>query len=122
MKAIVRRRILWFVIGVLAVWLLATSFQAAFWSRDFAQARALEEVTQFCLSTGRDPALLRSPCEDTFGDAFWSFEWHYDGEPRYLIGVWFSWDGDPEFYTGRKDDPSSAAYEPRRTPFREAKP
>jgi hypothetical protein len=112
MKARVRNRLPFIGLAVFALVLLASMFQTVFWSRDSARARALHEVTQFCLHSGRDPALLSAPREDTVGNATWSFEWHYDGKPRYLVGVWFSHDGHPELYSGNRDDPESAAYDP----------
>ena len=113
MKAPVRNRLLLAGVAVLLLAVLASMFQTAFWSRDSARARALHEVTQFCVQSGRDPALLTAPREDTVGNAPWSFEWHYDGKPCYLVGVWFSHDGHPELYSGNRDDPESAAYAPR---------
>ena len=113
MKTRVCKRLLLAGVSVLLLWVLASMFQTAFWSRDSARARALHEVTQFCLHSGRDPALLSHPREDTVGNAPWSFEWHYDGEPHYVVGVSFSRDGHPELYSGPRDDPNSAAYDPR---------
>ncbi|MCX6855858.1 MAG: hypothetical protein NTV80_13240 [Verrucomicrobia bacterium] len=113
MKAQFRNWLLLVGGSVLAFVLLSSTFQTVFWSRDSARARALQEVTQFCLNSGRDPALLIAHREDTVGNTPWSFEWDYNGKPGYLIGVWFSHDGHPEFYSGSKDDLRSAAYDPR---------
>jgi hypothetical protein len=113
MKTSVRKRLLFAGVSVLLLLLLLSLFQTAFWSRDYARAQALHEVIQFCQQSGRDPALLSGPREDTVGNAPWSFEWHFEGKPRYLIGVWFSRDGHPELYAGSRDDPGSAAYAPR---------
>ena len=113
MKTRIRNRLIFAGVAFLLFALLASAFQTAFWSRDYARARALHVATEFCQRSGRDPALLTDPREGTVGNRPWSFEWHYDGQPRYLIGVWFSHNGHSELYTGPTDDPASAAYEPR---------
>ena len=113
MKARVRNRLIFAGVAVTLAALAVSAFQTAFWSRDYARARALQVVTQFCQSSGRDPALLTDPREGTVSNKPWSFEWHYEGQPRYLVGVWFSHSGHSELYTGPIDDPASAAYEPR---------
>jgi hypothetical protein len=113
MKSRDRNRLLFAGVAVLVSVLLASAFQTVFWSRDSARARALHEVTQFCIRSGLDPALLTDPREDTISNKPWSFEWHHDGEPRYIVGVWFSHSGHPELYSGPTDDPESAAYESR---------
>ncbi len=112
MKAKVRNRVLLAGVAILLLAALASMFQTAFWSRDSARARAMHEVTQFCMNSGRNPALLSGLQEDTVGHAPWSFEWDYDGKPRHVIDVWFSHDGHPELYSGNRDDPESAAYDP----------
>ena len=91
----------------------AAAFQTVFWSRDYARTRALRAATEFCQRSDRDPALLVGPRERTVSNAPWSFEWRYEGQPRYVVGVWFSRSGHAELYSGPADDPSSAAYEPR---------
>jgi hypothetical protein len=113
MKARTRNRLVLAVVASLFLVLLASMFQTAFWTPDFARARALNEVTAFCIRSGRDPKLLTVSLEDTISNKPWSFEWRYDGEPRYLVGVWFSSSGCPELYSGPIDDPESAAHESR---------
>ncbi len=113
MKARVRNRVLLAVVASLLLVVLASMFQTAFWTRDSARARALNEVTEFCIRSGRDPKLLTGSREGTISNKPWSFEWLHGGEPRYLVGVWFSHSGRPELYSGPIDDPESAAYESR---------
>ena len=113
MKARARIRLFLAVGASLLLVVLAGMFQTAFWTRDFARALALNEVTAFCIRSGRDPKLLTGAREDTISNKPWSFEWHHDGKPRYLVGVWFSHRGRPELYSGPIDDPESAAYESR---------
>ena len=111
-KSGVRNPLLFAGVTVLLFGFLVGEFQAKFWSHDYARKQALQAVTEFCQQRNWNPALLTNPREDTVGNTLWSFQWHYGGQPRYLIGVWFSNNGRPEFYTGPTDDPGSAAYEP----------
>ena len=108
-----RRRILIYVAILNLALITGSEFQAYFWSLDYAQARALRRVMEVCISSGRDPKLLSGPRETKVGSQPWAFEWTYQGQPRYLYGVWFSRSGYPELYGGDPDDPDSAAYEPR---------
>jgi hypothetical protein len=87
---------------------LAAEFQAYFWTWNFARSQALRRVVDDCLRSGRDPRLLTPGTEGTLG--IWSFEWTYEGSPRYLYGTWIARDGYVELYTGDPGDPQSAAY------------
>ena len=110
MKPKYARRLL-YLIAFLAVACGAFELQALFWTRDYARARALRRVSEVCILAGRDPKLLTGPHEDTVANRPWSFEWVYQGQPRYLYGIWFTRSGSSELYGGDPDDPSSAAYE-----------
>jgi hypothetical protein len=100
------------VVTVLCILIIATEFKACFWTRDYARQHALRRVTDYCLSTGRDPKLLTAGKEQTVGNATWSFDWTYQGLPRHFIGTWISRSGHVELFTGDPDDPESTAYEP----------
>ncbi len=108
-----RRRILIYVAILIVALIAGFEFQAYFWSRDYARERALRRVTEVCISSGLDPKLLSGPRETKVGSQPWASEWTYQGQPRYLYGVWFARDGYPELYGGDPDDPDSAAYEAR---------
>jgi hypothetical protein len=102
------------IIGItLGLLVLATEFQACLWTRNHARQVALRRVTDYCVSTGRDPQLLIAGKEQTFGNAIWSFDWTYQGQPRHFIGAWIARDGHVELILGDPDDSNSAAYEPR---------
>ena len=108
-----RRRTVLVVVTFLCILILAAEFQACFWTRDYARRQALRRVTDYCLSSGRDPQLLTAGKEQTVGNEIWSFDWTYQGQPRHFIGTWIARDGHIELFTGNPDDPESAAYEPR---------
>jgi len=101
------------VVTVLSILVIAAQFQACFWTRAYAHRQALRRVTDYCLSSGRDPKLLTAGKEQTVGNQIWSFDWTYQGQPRHFIGTWIARDGHIELFTGNPDDPKSAAYEPR---------
>jgi|SRR5882724_6358033 len=96
-----------------ALLIVASEFQASFYTRDFARARAFRRVRQLCIRDHRDPQLLSAARDATVTSAPWAFEWTYEGKPRYLYGIWISRDGDLEFYGGDPDDPQSAAHHPK---------
>jgi len=108
-----RRGTVLVVLSVLCIIILASEFQACFWTRDYARRQALHCVIDYCLRSGRDPQFLNAGKEQTVGNAIWSFDWTYHGQPRHFIGTWISWNGHIELFTGNPDDPASAAYLPR---------
>src|SRR5947208_4999127 len=102
------------IIAVLLIVLcIGWQFHACFWSREYAEKRALHRVAQLCRNDGRDPGLL-SPARDAKVEGRrWAFEWIYQGQPRYFYGVSISRSGDIDVYSGDPDDAESAAYQPR---------
>ena len=80
---------------------------------DYAAARVEAErlVMLRCQMPHCDPKLLTGPKEDHPVGSGWSFEWTYQGKPRYMHGVRVTEGGEINQYGGDPDDPDSAAYE-----------
>ena len=112
------RKVVLIVCALLGVGIGITAFYAA--SRppkpyDYASARmeARRLVMLRCQMPHCDPKLLTGPKEDHPMGSGWSFEWTYQGKPRYMHGVRVTEGGEINQYGGDPDDPGSAAYEQR---------
>lgn len=82
---------------------------------DYNAARVGAErlVMLRCQMPHCDPALLTGPKEEHPVGNGWSFEWTYQGKPRYMHGVRVTRSGEFNQYGGNPDNPESAAYEQR---------
>ena len=84
--------------------LFFAGFVATAWPRNQAHARALWRITQYCLSTGRNPLLLSAESGFRVRENAWEFELTYEGQPRYRYGVWISPGGKSQVYGPDPDD------------------
>lgn len=82
---------------------------------DYNAARVEAErlVILRCQMPHCDAALLTGPKEEHPAGNGWSFEWTYQGKPRYMHGVRVTESGEIYQYGGDPDNPQSAAYEQR---------
>lgn len=93
------------IIGVILFYLIGTSFQAYFYSNDFARKHAYSKVLEYCERKDIDPATLKGTIShETTGKFVYHFSWNYDdsGIPH-TVGVWIAPDGYREIYSGRND-------------------
>jgi hypothetical protein len=58
---------LFYVIGFLLLFTVATEFKALFWTQTYAQNLAFQRVKESCLASGRDPELLTFRGKTTIG-------------------------------------------------------
>ncbi len=79
---------------------------------DTARNMAQKSIFKICESGVKTCSLdlLTGPNEKAQENG-WFFEWTYQGNPRYMFGVYINKYGESTIYGGDPDDPLSAAYE-----------